>query len=173
MTSSYDSETVTLLRAILEDAWERLTFEQRARTQKSEVALRILRLVRQGEQLALLGTNSRRPLPLGGLRVTALSANRIKIELIERAPIPTSARIGTICALIMARTRPNGAARKKLAGCCIWTLRGSGCRCQFARSRNGRPRALQSRIRSQVSLGAAPAKKLLPFWSAAWRVRRA
>jgi hypothetical protein len=72
MTSSYDSETVTLLRAILEDAWERLTFEQRARTQKSEVALRILRLVRQGEQLALLGTNSRRPLPLGGLRVTKL-----------------------------------------------------------------------------------------------------
>jgi hypothetical protein len=50
MTSSYDSETVTLLRAILEDAWERLTFEQRARTQKSEVALRILRLARQGER---------------------------------------------------------------------------------------------------------------------------
>jgi hypothetical protein len=36
MTSSYDSETVTLLRAILEDAWERLTFEQRARTQKQK-----------------------------------------------------------------------------------------------------------------------------------------
>jgi hypothetical protein len=41
MTSagSYDSETVRLLRDILEDAWERLTFEQRARTQKSEVAM--------------------------------------------------------------------------------------------------------------------------------------
>jgi hypothetical protein len=52
MTSagSYDSETVTLLRDILEDTWERLTFEQRARTQKSEVALRILRLARQGER---------------------------------------------------------------------------------------------------------------------------
>jgi hypothetical protein len=52
MTSagSYDSETVTLLRAILDDAWERLTFEQRARTQKSEVAMRILRLARQGER---------------------------------------------------------------------------------------------------------------------------
>jgi hypothetical protein len=52
MTSpgSYDSETLTVLRAILEDAWERLTFEQRSRTQKSEVALRILRLARRGER---------------------------------------------------------------------------------------------------------------------------
>jgi hypothetical protein len=52
MTSagSYDSETVRLLRGILEDAWGRLTFEQRARTQKSEVALRILRLAQQGER---------------------------------------------------------------------------------------------------------------------------
>jgi hypothetical protein len=46
----YDSETVTLLRDVLEDAWERLTFEQRARTQKSEVAQRILRLARKGER---------------------------------------------------------------------------------------------------------------------------
>ena len=52
MTSagSYDSETVSLLRGILEDAWHRLTFEQRARTQTSEVALRILRLAQQGER---------------------------------------------------------------------------------------------------------------------------
>jgi cell division protein FtsL len=35
----YDSDTVTLLRDILEDAWERLTFEQRAQTPKSEIAL--------------------------------------------------------------------------------------------------------------------------------------
>ena len=52
MTSAgfYDSETVSLLRGILEDAWQRLKFEQRARTQKSEVALRILRLAQQGER---------------------------------------------------------------------------------------------------------------------------
>jgi len=52
MTSvgSYDSETVTLLRDVLDDAWEHLTFEQRARTQKSEVALRILQLARRGER---------------------------------------------------------------------------------------------------------------------------
>ena len=46
----YDTDTVTLLRDDLEDAWERLTFEQRARTQKSEVALRILRLAQRGER---------------------------------------------------------------------------------------------------------------------------
>ena len=52
MTSvgSYDLETVTLLRDVLDDVWERLTFEQRARTQKSEVALRILQLARRGER---------------------------------------------------------------------------------------------------------------------------
>ncbi len=48
--TSYDSETVTLMRDILEDAWERLTSEQRAQTPKSEVALRILRLARRGER---------------------------------------------------------------------------------------------------------------------------
>jgi hypothetical protein len=46
----YDSDTVTLLRDILEEAWERLTFEQRAQTPKSEIALRILRLARRGER---------------------------------------------------------------------------------------------------------------------------
>jgi hypothetical protein len=46
----HDSETVRLLRDVLDDAWERLTFEQRARTQKSEVALRILRLAQRGER---------------------------------------------------------------------------------------------------------------------------
>jgi hypothetical protein len=49
-SAGYDSETVTLLRDILEDSWERLTSEQRAQTQKSEVALRILQLARQGER---------------------------------------------------------------------------------------------------------------------------
>ena len=46
----YDTDTVTLLRDILEDAWEHLTFEQRAQTPKSEIALRILRLARRGER---------------------------------------------------------------------------------------------------------------------------
>jgi hypothetical protein len=39
-----------LLRDVLDDPWERLTFEQRAQTQKSEIALRILRLARTGER---------------------------------------------------------------------------------------------------------------------------
>jgi hypothetical protein len=46
----YDSDTVTLLRDILDDAWERLTFEQRTQMPKSEIALRILRLARRGER---------------------------------------------------------------------------------------------------------------------------
>ena len=46
----HDSDTVTLLRAILEDAWEGLTFEQRTQTPKSEIALRILRLAQRGER---------------------------------------------------------------------------------------------------------------------------
>jgi hypothetical protein len=47
---AYDSETVNLLRDVLNDAWKRLSPEQRARTQKSDVALRILRLARRGER---------------------------------------------------------------------------------------------------------------------------
>jgi hypothetical protein len=47
---SRDPETVALLRQILEDAWESLTLEQRARTAKSEIALRILRLAQRGER---------------------------------------------------------------------------------------------------------------------------
>ena len=46
----HDSDTVTLLRDILEDAWEGLTFEQRTQTPKSEIALRILRLAQRGER---------------------------------------------------------------------------------------------------------------------------
>ena len=46
----YDSETVTLLRDILEDAWEGLRFEQPTQTPKSEIALRILRLAQRGER---------------------------------------------------------------------------------------------------------------------------
>jgi len=47
---SHDPETVALLRQILEDAWECLTLEQRARTPKAEIALRILRLAQRGER---------------------------------------------------------------------------------------------------------------------------
>ena len=46
----HDSDTVTPLRDILEDAWEGLTFEQRTHTPKSELALRILRLAQRGER---------------------------------------------------------------------------------------------------------------------------
>jgi hypothetical protein len=47
---SFEPEAVALLRQVLEDAWERLTTEQRDRTSKSEVALRVLRLARRGER---------------------------------------------------------------------------------------------------------------------------
>jgi cell division protein FtsL len=43
----YDTDTVTLLRDILEDAWERLTFEQRAQTAHS--ATRAARRARSDE----------------------------------------------------------------------------------------------------------------------------
>jgi hypothetical protein len=47
---AYDPETVNLLRGVLDEAWERLSPEQQARTQKSDVALRILRLALRGER---------------------------------------------------------------------------------------------------------------------------
>jgi hypothetical protein len=47
---AYDPETVNLLRDVLDEAWKRLSPEQRARTQKSDVALRILRLAMRGER---------------------------------------------------------------------------------------------------------------------------
>ena len=48
----YDSDTVTLMRDIWEDAWEGLTFSQRTQTPKSEIALHILRLA-QSHRIAL------------------------------------------------------------------------------------------------------------------------
>jgi hypothetical protein len=92
MTSAgYDSETATLLRDILEDAWERLTFEQRAQTQKSEVALRILRLARQGE---------RDPMRLRAGAITGTIAETDMVEvrgfaLVRRVERYTSAQIGS------------------------------------------------------------------------------
>jgi hypothetical protein len=47
---SYDPETVVLLREVLDSAWQTLSQEQRARTQKSDLASRILRLANRGER---------------------------------------------------------------------------------------------------------------------------
>ena len=47
---AYDPETVTLLREVLDETWEKLSPKQRARTQKSDIALRILRLAMRGER---------------------------------------------------------------------------------------------------------------------------
>ncbi len=45
---AHDPETLARLRAVLDDAWNSLTPEQQARTAKSEMALRILRLAQLG-----------------------------------------------------------------------------------------------------------------------------
>jgi hypothetical protein len=47
---SYDPETIVLLREVLDSAWRSLSPEQRIRTQKSDLALRILRLAHRGER---------------------------------------------------------------------------------------------------------------------------
>jgi hypothetical protein len=47
---SYDPETITLLRAALDAAWDTLSADQQARTTKSELALRMLKLAAQGER---------------------------------------------------------------------------------------------------------------------------
>jgi hypothetical protein len=49
-SGSFDSETVTVLRSVLDDAWETLSPEHRAGTSKSVLAERILRLAAQGER---------------------------------------------------------------------------------------------------------------------------
>jgi hypothetical protein len=46
----YGPETLELLRAVLDEAWEVLTPEQQVDTFKSDMALRILRLAQQGER---------------------------------------------------------------------------------------------------------------------------
>jgi hypothetical protein len=85
MTSAgYDSETVMLLRGILEASWERLTAEQQAQTQKSEVALRILQLARQGE---------RDPMRLRAGAVTGVIAEtETLVEVREFAPVRRAER---------------------------------------------------------------------------------
>jgi hypothetical protein len=47
---AYDPETVNLLREVLDETWEELSPKQKARTQKSDIALRILRLAMRGER---------------------------------------------------------------------------------------------------------------------------
>jgi hypothetical protein len=44
----FDSETLQLLRSVLNGAWDSLTPEQQAHTLKSDMALRILNLARFG-----------------------------------------------------------------------------------------------------------------------------
>jgi hypothetical protein len=47
---SYDPETVTLLRSVLDAAWKSLSPAQQARTTKSELAHRMLKLAARGER---------------------------------------------------------------------------------------------------------------------------
>lgn len=47
---SFDPETITLLRAALDHAWLSLSPEQQARTTKSYLAQRILKLAAEGER---------------------------------------------------------------------------------------------------------------------------
>jgi hypothetical protein len=48
--SSYDSDTIRILREALDDAWARLPSKQQMRTEKSALALAILRLASNGER---------------------------------------------------------------------------------------------------------------------------
>jgi hypothetical protein len=48
--SSFDPETVTLLRTALDAAWDALPPERRVRTSKSDLAVRLLRIAAQGER---------------------------------------------------------------------------------------------------------------------------
>jgi hypothetical protein len=47
---SYDPETVTLLRAALDAAWDTLSSAEQAGTTKSELAQRMLKLAARGER---------------------------------------------------------------------------------------------------------------------------
>jgi hypothetical protein len=47
---SYDPETITLLRSVLDAAWNSLSPAQQARISKSVLAERVLRLAARGER---------------------------------------------------------------------------------------------------------------------------
>jgi hypothetical protein len=47
---SYDPETITLLRTVLDAAWDALLPEHQARTSKAHLAQRMLKLAAQGER---------------------------------------------------------------------------------------------------------------------------
>jgi len=49
-STSFDPETISLLRQALDDAWERLTPEQKALTSKTLLAERILKSASKGER---------------------------------------------------------------------------------------------------------------------------
>jgi hypothetical protein len=48
--ASYDPETIMLLRSVLDAAWNSLSPAQQARTSKSELAHRMLKLAARGER---------------------------------------------------------------------------------------------------------------------------
>jgi hypothetical protein len=50
LEGAFEADTLRLLRAVLDEAWDALTPEQRSDTFKSDMALRILRLAQQGER---------------------------------------------------------------------------------------------------------------------------
>jgi hypothetical protein len=47
---AFESDTLRLLRTVLDEAWDALTPEQQSGTFKSDMAIRILRLAQQGER---------------------------------------------------------------------------------------------------------------------------
>jgi hypothetical protein len=47
---SYDPETITLLRSVLDATWNSLSPAQQARTSKSQLAQRLLKLAARGER---------------------------------------------------------------------------------------------------------------------------
>jgi hypothetical protein len=52
--AAYDPETITLLRSVLDAAWDALPPEQRATTTKSRMASCLLRLAARGERDPML-----------------------------------------------------------------------------------------------------------------------
>ena len=85
----FDLETLKLLREVLDEAWERLSPRQRARIQKSDIELRILRHALGGE---------RDPAKLWGAAVAEVivadNATSSESEVEGRAERPVRNRFG-------------------------------------------------------------------------------
>jgi hypothetical protein len=84
---AYDPETLNALRAVLDEAWSALTAEQQARTTKSEIAHRILRLAQRGERdpvrlraVAILEVvpDNKRPDQMSAARTSPASERRVQ-----------------------------------------------------------------------------------------------